>query len=380
VSEETQYIPVYQCLGLLETWSKSPEDYRSVFPFCSEGGQWAFNGRSALHYGLARLALPPGSTILVPNYFQGVEIDTLLYNKYRLEFYRVSRSLDVDLDHVEEVLTPDATALYIIHYFGWPQDLASITAFCKSRGLKLIEDCALSLFSRDGQDWLGSRGELSIYSVYKTLPLPHGGFAVTSGLSAEMSFSSPPLIPTIRQYADLVLEDLRHKGRNRVEDVAKKLSRTVRRLLPKKHLYQDVGAGTATWDPQLASYGASSLIAPLMRSVNPTDVIERRRQNYFRLHRRLAGRFDSPLPELPKNACPLFYPVMVEDKSKIMKRLAEFGVGSVNLWWDEHPACPTSLSQEVLHLRRHVLELPIHQSLSGEDIDRVAHAFIEVMG
>jgi dTDP-4-amino-4,6-dideoxygalactose transaminase len=380
VSEETQYIPVYQCLGLLETWSKSPEDYRSVFPFCSEAGQWAFNGRSALHYGLARLALPPGSTILVPNYFQGVEIDTLLYNKYRLEFYRVSRSLDVDLDHVEEMLTPDATALYIIHYFGWPQDLASITAFCKSRGLKLIEDCALSLFSRDGQDWLGSRGELSIYSVYKTLPLPHGGFAVTSGRAPEISFSPPPLIPTVRQYADLVLEDLRHKGRSRVEDVAKTLSRTVRRLLPKKHLYQDVGAGTATWDPQLANYGASSLIAPLMRNVNPTDVIEKRRQNYFRLHNSLSGRFNSPLPELPEYACPLFYPVMVEDKDEIMKRLAERRVGSVNLWWDEHPACPTSLSREVLHLRRHLLELPIHQSLSDEDIDRVAHTFVQAIG
>lgn len=381
MSAGPKYIPVYQCLGPRDIWTNGAENYRSTFPFCSEHGHWTFNGRSALHVGLSGLGLPPGSTVLVPNYFQGVEIDTLIHDGYRLEFYRVSpSSLEVDLDDVEEKLTPKVSALYIIHYFGWPQPLASITGFCETHGLKLIEDCALSLFSRAGDDWLGTRGDMSIFSVYKTLPLPHGGYLVNPAPGRADAMTPPPFMSTLRQLVDLVMEDFRHKGWHRAENIAKRISRAVRTLLPRRYSGHDIGSGGATWDPRLVDYGASSLIRRLVRNADPTHVIETRRRNFSLLHDRLRDRFEFPLPELPAGACPLFYPVMVEDKSEVMKRLAARRVGSVNLWWDEHPACPEELGREVTHLRRHLLELPIHQSLTEDDVAWVADAFLEVGG
>ena len=70
--------------------------------------------------------------------------------------------------------------------------------------------------------------------------------------------------------------------------------------------------------------------------------------------------------------------------SKPMKVIAEavnaaLGVESVNLWDASHPTCPAALAAEVSHWRRHCLELPIHQELDGDAIDRVATAVLTVL-
>jgi dTDP-4-amino-4,6-dideoxygalactose transaminase len=54
-------------------------------------------------------------------------------------------------------------------------------------------------------------------------------------------------------------------------------------------------------------------------------------------------------------------------------------VQSVNLWDASHPSCPPDLAAEVAHWRRECLELPIHQELSPEHIDRVADAVLAVL-
>jgi len=109
---------------------------------------------------------------------------------HKLTFYRIADDFSADLDDVEERIGEDASALFVIHYFGFPQRLGPIKALCDRHGLKLIEDCALSLFSRDEEGPLGRVGDLALYSVYKTLPVPHGGFVVTKGTRGY-----PPLRP-----------------------------------------------------------------------------------------------------------------------------------------------------------------------------------------
>src|SRR5207302_10768735 len=98
------------------------------------------------------LGLAPHSTILVPSYHEGIELDALLAAGYRLRYYRVDQDLRVDLDDVERRLDPSVAALYVIHYFGLPQPLAVLREFCDAHGLRLIEDCALALFSRANGD------------------------------------------------------------------------------------------------------------------------------------------------------------------------------------------------------------------------------------
>jgi len=70
---------------------------------------------------------------------------------------------------------------------------------------------------------------------------------------------------------------------------------------------------------------------------------------------------------------------MVSDKVRFKQDLAGLGVESVNLWSTSHPTCPPELAAEVSHWRHHCLELPIHQELDDDHIDRVAMAVRTVL-
>jgi dTDP-4-amino-4,6-dideoxygalactose transaminase len=153
----------------------------------------------------------------VPSYHQGVEIDTLLAAGYQVRYYRVTEQLCVNLEDVEQRVDDTVSALYVIHYFGFAQPLDPIRRFCDAHRLQLIEDCALSLFSRANGTWLGSVGDLALYSVYKTLPLPHGGFLLTKAGQPASALPPAPLASTFIQTLDLLHQGLQASGWGRLE-------------------------------------------------------------------------------------------------------------------------------------------------------------------
>src|SRR5439155_6559464 len=103
--------------------------------------------------------------------------------------------------------------------------------FCEAHRLRLIEDCALSLFSRENGTWLGSVGDLALFSVYKTLPLPHGGFLVTKAAQATTALSPAPLASTLVQMRDLLHHSLRAAGLTQFEGWATGTSRRFAKLI-----------------------------------------------------------------------------------------------------------------------------------------------------
>lgn len=375
-----EVVPVYPTWAhfwRLPSWSGR---WRDWFPFNARAGTWTFSGRVALYHGLPSLNLPRGSTILVPAYHQGVEIETLLFAGYRLRYYRLDEHLNLDFADVERRVDETVSALYVIHYFGFAQPLEPIRRWCEAHRLKLIEDCALSLFTRDGGTWVGSIGDLALFSVYKTLPVPHGGFLVTKEARSGNGLRPAPWRSTTAQTLDLVNAGLlTNRWGRQLELWLGRTSHWIARRVGWDRT-KTIGSGGALWDPRLLGYRASTWIIWLMQFLNRDDVVVRRRSNYQRLVARLRGHFSLPFPELTEGACPLFLPVFVPDKVKFQQRLAALNVHSVNLWDASHPTCPPDLAQEISGWRRHCLELPIHQELSPEDIDRIAHAALTILG
>jgi dTDP-4-amino-4,6-dideoxygalactose transaminase len=371
-------IPVYPTAASFARLGLLGARWRDWFPFSARSGTWTFSGRVALYHGLPSLQLPARSTILVPAYHQGVEIDALLAAGYRLRYYRLNERLAIDLADVERRLDETVSTLYVIHYFGFAQPLALIRGFCEAHRLRLIEDCALSLFSRENGTWLGSVGDLALFSVYKTLPLPHGGFLVTKQPHPPVRLRRAPWRSTFAQTLDLIQHGMRRGGWAQLESrVRGSASWIARRMRWSPN--QTIGSGGARWDARLLEYGASSWMVWLMRLFDPEQVVARRRTNFLRLVSRLLGHLSVPFCELPLGICPLFLPVLVPDKVRFQQALADLGVQSVNLWDVSHPTCPPELAEEVSGWRRHCLELPIHQELSAADIDRIADAALSVL-
>lgn len=358
----------------LPRWSTKWQEW---FPFGGRGGAWTFSGRVALYHGLPALKLPPHSTILVPSYHQGVEIDTLLAAGYCIRYYRVNERLCIDLADIERRLDDTVSAVYVTHYFGFPQPLEFVRRLCESHRLKLIEDCALSLLSRDNGTWLGSVGDLALFSVYKTLPVPHGGFLVTKSGEATTPLPPAPFASAVVQMGDLLHQGLRASDWGRLERWAARASHRFAQMIG-WHRSRTICSGSG-WDPRLLGYGASPWIARLMRLIDLEAVVARRRANYARLASHLRTHVSCPFPDLPAGTCPLFFPVMVPDRASVQRDLEGLGVQSGNWWEDSHPTCPGALVEEVAGWRRQCLELPIHQELDAEHIDRVAAAVLAVV-
>jgi dTDP-4-amino-4,6-dideoxygalactose transaminase len=123
-SSHKRFLSAYFTLPPISLCARGSDAWKQVFPFTEPGGAWTFSGRVALFAGLRQIQLPVGSTVLVPSYFQGTEIDTLIAAGYKLRFYAIDDNFEVDLADVEQKLDDNVSALYIIHYFGYWSKLA----------------------------------------------------------------------------------------------------------------------------------------------------------------------------------------------------------------------------------------------------------------
>jgi hypothetical protein len=350
-----------------------------AFPFNQRGLELTYLGRNAVWRSVRRLGLE-GAEVIVPAYHHGVEVAALLAAGVRVRFARVDSQARLDLEHLEAQVGPETRALYVIHYAGFPQPMEPLRDIARRHGLRLIEDCALALFSSDGERPLGSMGDAAIFCFYKTLPVAHGGALWVgerspSGRVPELR--SPPLISTLSRTAGALLYSLEYAlgpPGQAVRSTLKSVTRELRRRADEL----DVPVGTQDFDPAAVDLGMSPLLARLLPAVQVKQIIRHRRENWLHLHARLGELRRSLWEQLPPGVCPLFYGIRVADKEQALATLRARGVEAVNFWRFGHPAAPREGFPEVEELRRQVLELPCHQDLDAEQVERVALAAREV--
>jgi hypothetical protein len=356
-------------------------DRPAAFPFAAARATLYYFARNAVYHG-ARLAGLAGREVLVPAYHHGVEVGALAAAGAIPRFVRVDGRMRLDLEDAERRIGPRTRALYVIHYAGFAQPMDEIHALARRRGLLVVEDCALSLLAAEGGRPLGSTGHLGIFCFYKTLPVPNGGALVVNDPGIAGAPAAPdaaPLASTLSHAAGSLLanaalrlgrpgEGLRAGMRR-----AYALARGASGLAP-------VSTGTMTFDPALKDLGMSPISALVARRVDPGEIVRTRRRNYFLLLGRLRDRVPPVLGEVPAGACPLFYPLLCEDKAAVAARLLARGIETVDFWREGHPLCPPGEFPEVAGLRRRVLELPVHQDLGPEDMARLAGAVQEALG
>jgi dTDP-4-amino-4,6-dideoxygalactose transaminase len=336
--------------------------------------RYYYLARNAIWHGLKGLGLSPGDVVLMPAYCHGVEIDVLEARGLVPRFYPVREDLQVDWESVASLATPEVRALYVIHYLGVPQPIPTIRALAEAHGLALIEDCALSLFSRAPEGPLGSFGDFSLFCLYKTLPLPHGGILAWKG---DASKAPPePSLPDGKSTAVYLAHRLLDGfelawspwGGDRLVAGLRALGSGVKR-----------GTGTTTvaidtdhFEQRFADLGVSPTARGILERVDAAEIVRRRRANLLRLRDALPGGVRPVFTDLPEGLCPLSFPIFVPDKEALQPRLSEAGVGSVNMWRRFHRSIPVGAYPSVAFLRDHLLELPVHQGLEPRHIDYVA--------
>ncbi len=348
-------------------------------PFASPSARYFYFARNAIWLTVKMLGLDQGE-VLVPAYHHGVEVEALMDAGARVQFYRVGSRWDVDVEDVERRISARTKALYLIHYAGFPGPVDELKRLAEKHGLPLIEDCALSLLSRDGTQPLGTTGDVAIFCLYKTLPVPNGGAMVVNG-PRRYSLPQPPVPPrtsTFSHAASSLLQNLEL----RAGAPGRWLRGAVRGLgrgTVQAAGIDRVATGTQHFNRAHVDLGASPLTLKIAQAQDLPHIVEARRRNYFFLLGRLRDVAPPLFAELPPGVCPLFYPLLVEDKLELMAILRARGIETIDFWRHFHPACDPREFPEVVSLRRRVLELPCHQDLSPEAMADVAAAVREAL-
>ena len=141
------------------------------------------------YYSLARQALVDalllggvrdGDRVLVPELICKDVIASLHTVKATPIFYQVDELLEPINLHADESIK----AIVAVNYFGFPQNLDSFKRESQRFGAVLIEDNAHGFLSSDSSNSpLGTRGDLGIVSIRKSLRIPDGAQLLVNNLA-----------------------------------------------------------------------------------------------------------------------------------------------------------------------------------------------------
>lgn len=342
--------------------------------FAGRRVHFTFNTRTAIRSACDALGLASGDEVLVPAYNCGSEVDPLLHAGLRATLYPVGCDLVADPDVIAKLISPRTRAVYVTHYFGLLQPrLAEIRALCDARGLRLMEDCALSLLSGP-RPVEGRTGDVSFFCFHKFFSVPSGSALVinTDDLPLSPSFDRPPLRrPELKFLARWYLEAT--IGLDRL----KKAKRTFRKASV-DHTFEPSGIEQDIpshyyFDPDLMGRGMSGLTANVLRHVDLNAALQQRRQNWH-IYRELLAQVPQAellLPHLPHDICPHSMPVLIPNRDRIVAELQAAGF-DVTAWWAGfHQGLDWTAAGGALTLKNNVLSLPLDPPLTQSDLVRI---------
>jgi hypothetical protein len=324
-----------------------------------------------------------GDEILVPAYNCGSEIDPFLSYGLTVSFYRVDRQANLDMDDLRRRVTGRTRCVYVIHYFGWTQPVEAVVEFCRSRDIRVIEDCALSLFSEPQGHPLGRLGDAAIYSFPKTLAVPDGGALTVradealegdSGQTPRLGATANAMLPLVKRSvlrlcdriaAYRLLPEWAVRSRGARNEGAPLTSAGLSEM-PASYYY----------DRAIEDLTVSRMTRWLLRRTRRETVIRRRRANYAVLCSALQEAGDVRLlyPDLPAGVCPLCLPVAMSDREAVCRRLNEMGIGVIPWWAGYHRAFDWAEYPEARWLKDSILALPIHHQLGERQVRHIAAA------
>lgn len=344
----------------------------------------AYNTRVAIHAGCNLIGLKPGDEVLAPAYNCGSELDPLIALGLSVKLYPVGADLKADPERIEPLITDRTRAVYVTHYFGELQSqMDDLRVMCDRRGLRIIEDCALSLLSGKAPAE-GRHGDVAVFCVHKFIPTPQGGVLVVNAKDLHTANPFPAPAPgraTLKAAARFAV--LSAMGPARFDLAMRK--RRKARSDGEQQQGRAVGLsdipGHYYFERSLAGRGMDRLTAMALRSVSVADIISARRSNWQALSSCLT-EVEGATPVLPRisdETCPQNFAVYVKNRDEVARRLQARGIAATP-WWAGYNRNLDWIGQdEAITLKETILGLPVHQALTPDHQRNIATALLDIL-
>ena len=357
---------------------------RSDIPSVLDVGEVRYVGRGSMAIGLALQDAKVGSNdeVLLPSYHCISMIEPVVWCGARPLFYRIKEDTSVDLGDIESRITARTRALLVTHYFGFPQEMVRIRAFCDAHRILLIEDCAHAFFGAIGKASVGSFGDYAIASAWKFFPICDGGILIArqrqlADLDLEAGgpwFQAKALVNTLEQafeYRRLNIARLLLKAPLLLKDLVLRQVKRTTSSDPLESAGLSTRLGGWGFDAALMRKKMSISSWSIMAMASKHRITQRRRRNYVRL---LAGLGDIPgckplFASLPEGVVPQVFPLVFEAPERAFPLLKRAGVPIIRFGeylWEGMDASTFPVSVD---LSRRVFQLPCHQELDDRELE-----------
>jgi dTDP-4-amino-4,6-dideoxygalactose transaminase len=284
------------------------------------------NARSALGEFLGAAASRPGDLVLLPAYIGWSEregsgvFDPVQNRGLDFGFYRVDSRLRIDLDDLERALrTRRVKVVLLIHYFGYiDPGYEHVVALARRFGAMIVEDEAHAMLTDLIGGQCGRLCDACVFSFHKLLPVSRGGALVLNHSAAQLPIS--------------------------------------------------------TGDRETEANPILSYDLPAIARI--------RRENAFRLHQLLEPLAEhvEPLWGPPgPGEVPQTCPVLIRNVSRdrLYFEMNEAGLGVVSLYHTMIAPIAAAGYAESIKLARTILNLPLHQDLTFEDLERLVEGLAQ---
>lgn len=336
--------------------------------FGLESGRYMLftTARAALKWLLRHLNFDKDHILLLPSYLCPSIVAPVKDLQIGYDFYKVDERLQIKPEAVEAKLRDEVRGLLFIHYFGFPvgRDFLDYLDSLRER-VVVIEDCVQALLTRQDGYWLGRRGNYSIASFRKLLPVPDGALLL----------STTQLLPDVRlprvwnEFLCKRVIGMMLKGEylrlDRVDETGYEL------------YFRLLHEAESACDKQIQIASINELAEKLLDKFEWEAIRLSRRSNYQHLAGRLEGIHSvTPLfPDLPAEVCPSGLPVVAhspETRDKLRGFLVQHGVYPP-VHWELPPEVSEDDFPESWDLSRRILTLPIDQRYGEVQMEYIIH-------
>lgn len=300
------------------------------------------SGTSGLHLGLLAAGIGPGDEVIVPSFTFAATANSVALTGATPVFVDIEPTyFCLSPDAVEAAITERTKAVMPVHLFGHPADMTSLRAVAERHGVMLFEDAAQAHGARWEGAAVGSFGTFAMFSLYPTKNM-------TSGEGGMVSCADDDLARRVRL--------LRNQG------------------MEKQYANEVVGLNNRMTDIH-AAIGRVQLTKVAAWTAQ-------RQQNAAFLDESLEG---VTVPAVDPRATHVYHQYTIrvaEGRDEVARRLREeFQVGS-GVYYPipnhrleslAHHAPGLDLP-ETERAAAEVLSLPVHPSLSRDDLDRIVEA------
>jgi dTDP-4-amino-4,6-dideoxygalactose transaminase len=311
------------------------------------------SGTAALHAAYFGIGIGPGDEVITPpNTFIATQATAaLLGAKIVFADIDIETGL-IDLECIKRAITKRTKAIVLVDYAGQPCDVNAVRQIIGSRDIKIVQDAAHSLGSFINGEPVGSQADVTTFSFFATKN-------ITTGEGGAVSASDTKVFQRAKEFSRQGL----------IRD-------------PSRFINEPTGP----WHQEVHEFGLNYRLTDFQCALGISQLY--RIEQLKEKRREIKRYYDEAFAEMHgvrrlkvKVGCdPMWhlYPIFVEEKAKIFRRLREEGVGvQVNyVPAYQHPVFQKSktkinFTRNSEEFYRQEISLPIHSGLTQETIKRI---------